>query len=79
MTAVAAAAGKSRRTDVWRRTCDSRVRVEVSPSSRTTPSDVKQKTKTTPALDAIDVRSIGRVTVTNAVRGEAPRVRATVS
>ena len=79
MTAVAMAPGKSRRTDVWRSTCDSRVRVVLSPRTRTMPSDVNEKMKTTPALEAIEARSIGIVTVTNALSRVAPSVQATVS
>ena len=43
------------------------------------PSDVNEKMKTTPALEAIEARSIGIVTVTNALSRVAPSVLATVS
>ena len=78
-SAVAAAPGKSSRTEVWRSTCDSRVRVEASPSSSTMPSDVNEKTKTTAALAAMAERRLGRVTSMKARVRVAPSVRATSS
>ena len=78
-TAVAAAPGKSSSTDVWRRICDSRVRVVVSPSRSTMPSEVKEKTNTTAALDTMAGRRLGRVTSRNARQRVAPSVRATFS